>query len=29
MAREIAALAAGKPIKMWRWEEMLSIDSGT
>jgi 5,5'-dehydrodivanillate O-demethylase len=29
MAREIAALGAGKPIKKWRWEEMLSIDSGT
>lgn len=29
MAREIAALAAGKPIKMWHWGKMLSIDSGT
>ena len=29
MAREIAALGAGQPIKMWRWEEMLAIDSGS
>jgi 5,5'-dehydrodivanillate O-demethylase oxygenase subunit len=29
IAREITALAAGKPIKTWRWEEMLAIESGT
>lgn len=29
MTRELAALAAGEPIKAWHWGEMLAIDSGS